>query len=368
MCESKGFLYFPNIENGEDFLYYQFNTLKGQSGAPVFLRVKNTKNLNKSIINNEYNNFDPSVHNYSYIMIGLHIRRGPNTITPFLTDIQVQQNELESKVISLSNRNVNANLSNKNEKTNFGMDNEINIKEKLANTTKGLNPLIITHKKIMKEQGQCEYNISLKLNSNILIQIQNLLKGNTYSSYFEETKDNSVRSNYIMVNLYSNNILKLKGLFPRLTELYHIFKQSGKLLNVKKKFTSLEIKSCDDIKYRTYHKQIFEYDKEKKLNELILDNINSVGSFSVNNQYCINLEMGLNVSLYSDFLIDRIMNKVSQNQNIDLQQLKQSPIKFSKFLTVAIFVELKELNNVYPCYGEMFETLKTKLGFRPSKD
>jgi hypothetical protein len=53
---------------------------------------------------------------------------------------------------------------------------------------------------------------------------------------------------------------------------------------------------------------------------------------------------------------------VSQNQNIDLAALKQNPSKFAKFLMVAIYVEIKDFNNVYPTYGDMFNTLKSKLG------
>jgi hypothetical protein len=166
-----------------------------------------------------------------------------------------------------------------------------------------------------------------------------------------------------MINLFYNNQNKIKGLFTRGTELLAIFRLAGKILNVKKRYTCLELKSSDDIKYRTYHKQIYEYDKNKKLNDLVLDNFNSVGSFSFNNsEYCINFDIGLNISLYSDFLSERILNKVSQNQNIDLAALKQNPAKFAKFLMVAIYVEIKDFNNVYPTYGDMFNTLKSKLG------
>ena len=169
-----------------------------------------------------------------------------------------------------------------------------------------------------------------------------------------------------MLNLFHSNNIKLKGLFNRGTELLTVFQLAGKIMNVKKKYTCLELRSSDDIKYRTYDKQIFEYDKNKKLNDLVLDNMSSnSGSFSFNNsEYCINFDIGLNISLYSDFLTERILNKVSQNQNIELLSLKQSPLKYSKFLNVAIFVEIKDFNNIYTTYGDLFQSLKNKLGIK----
>jgi len=222
-----------------------------------------------------------------------------------------------------------------------------------------------TAKNLMNEHGECEYNISLKLSKNIMSQIIGALKNNQTNSMAFGMNDTSIKSNYVMINLLYNNQVKLKGLFMRSSELLTVFRMAGKILNVKKRYTCLELKSSDDIKYRTYHKQIFEYDKNKKLSELALDNFNSVGSFSCNNsEYCINFDIGLNISLYSDFLIERILNKVAQNQNIELTQLKQCPVKYGKFLAVAIFVEIKEFNNVYPTYGDLYQTLKNKLGVK----
>jgi len=171
MCESKGYLYFPKTENIENFLYYQFNTLKGQSGAPVFLRIKNVQNKN-----NDFNSFDPTVHPYSYIMIGLHIRRGPNKISPFLTDFQSFQTENESKPIVNPNNNtiLNTNVNNKETGlSDLNKQNNTDLKPNLKQDSFNINE---TSKLLKKENGECEYNISLKLNKNILSQIQNLIK------------------------------------------------------------------------------------------------------------------------------------------------------------------------------------------------
>jgi len=97
----------------------------------------------------------------------------------------------------------------------------------------------------------------------------------------------------MMINLFYNNSLKLKGLFTRSTDLLTIFQLAGKILNVKKRYTCLELKSSDDIKYRTYHKQIYEYDRNKKLSELVTDTFSSIGTNSyTNSEYCINFEIG----------------------------------------------------------------------------
>jgi len=81
------------------------------------------------------------VHNYSYYLIGLHIRRGPNKITPFLTDIQIQQTELESKVMPLSKNNHNNNLGNQknNKNDNFNNTNDTSLKEKKGPPKAGIN-------------------------------------------------------------------------------------------------------------------------------------------------------------------------------------------------------------------------------------
>lgn len=376
MCESKGFLYNPKNEINENFLYYQFNTLKGQSGAPVFLRVKNMNSNNNNQI---VNNYDSTSNNYNYYFIGLHIRRGPNKITPFtvLTDFQF---DVESKVLAVNNKtkiNPTTQTQNSLDYSNFqpkSLDID-DTKPKTLNTNITNNNFTkqqVKNEQILnlkKEHGECEYNISLKLTKSIIAQIFSSIKSSTDSvtnKFLYTAIDNTVQSSYVMLNLFHSNNIKLKGLFNRGTELLTVFQLAGKIMNVKKKYTCLELRSSDDIKYRTYDKQIFEYDKNKKLNDLVLDNMSSnSGSFSFNNsEYCINFDIGLNISLYSDFLTERILNKVSQNQNIELLSLKQSPLKYSKFLNVAIFVEIKDFNNIYTTYGDLFQSLKNKLGIK----
>jgi hypothetical protein len=229
MCESKGFLYYPKGENNENFLYYQFNTLKGQSGAPVFLRVKN-KHLNDN------KNFDPTAHIYSYYFIGLHIRRGPNMLTPFtvLTDFQF---DVESKVLGNNRQHQNSLYQTPRNNENSYINNKLldidtDPKSKIQESYINNNSTGIVSKKqqenyemlrnIKKEHGVCEYNISLKLTKNVISQIFVVLKSNTNAisnNFSNLLVDNSVKSNYIMINLFYNNQNKLKCLFTRGTEL-----------------------------------------------------------------------------------------------------------------------------------------------------
>ena len=217
------------------------------------------------------------------------------------------------------------------------------------------------------EHDLCEYNISLKLTQNIVYKIFSIMRNITLKNNSILLIDNTIKSNYVMINLFLGNQINLKALFYRNTELSYVFKLAGKILNIKKKFTFLEIKSSEDIKYRTYNTQIYEYDKNKKINDLILEKLNlSIdSSFSLNNsEYCINFDIGLNISLYSDFLCERILNKVAQNENIDLNLLKKNPIIFAKFLAVAIFAEIKDFKTYNNIFGDLFLTLKNKLGIK----
>jgi len=77
MSESKGNLIGLNYEEGDDnaekdiikAIKYQISTYKGQSGSPIFLRIKRmTEKLNMQT---------KSKNNYIYQFIGLHSRRGP---------------------------------------------------------------------------------------------------------------------------------------------------------------------------------------------------------------------------------------------------------------------------------------------------
>ena len=360
MCETKGFLYNPNKEIIDDnFLFYQFNTLKGQSGAPLFLRLNSNKGEN----------------NVHYYFLGLHIRRGPSSTTLFsvLTDFQYG---VESKV--LNHKTIRKNRNKSEEKSIYS-----NFKNKISVNTN----ISASERKIRKENGECEYNVGLKINNSVLNNIITMINNNfsrrnsfnqlnRVNSFTELNKNNSQSfiniigennffSNYIMIKLYFNNSQKLKGLFHRCSELLTLFQLSGKLLKLKKKFITLDLRSSDDIKYRTYHKQIFDFDKEKRLYEVTCHNSNLTNSFCINNSdNSLTFDIGLNLSLLSDFHSERILNKVAQNNTIDINLLKQFPIKFSKNLTVAIFSEIEKYNNLYPDYGEIFQILQMRLGIK----
>ncbi|MFM7850398.1 MAG: hypothetical protein ACKO96_00420, partial [Flammeovirgaceae bacterium] len=138
MCEAKGFLYFPKEEANDNYLYYQFHTLKGQSGAPLFLREK-----------------IEGQNCYNYIFLGMHIRRGPNFMTPFqvMSDFQY---DVESKLLSST-----TNIQHKGkieDDINFSSKGNLQVSntKKKANTFMSLTP---KERKLRKEHGECEYNI-----------------------------------------------------------------------------------------------------------------------------------------------------------------------------------------------------------------
>jgi len=356
MCETKGFLYFPKEDVNENYLYYQFHTLKGQSGAPLFLREK-----------------IEGQNTYDYIFLGMHIRRGPNFMTPFqeLNDFQF---DVESKVLS-STTEVHHKGKNE-EELNFIPKSNLTLSgsKKKANTHMCLSPL---ERKLRKEHGECEYNIALKITNYMINGICNILSSYLPSNvqndrkssigsllfYGNNNSEPPYVSNYLMINLYYNNQKILKGLFNRNSELMTIFQVSGKLLNIKKKFICLEIRSFEDIKYRTYHKKIYEFDKNKKLYDLLYEGTGNNNLLN-NTEYCLTFDIGVNISLLSDFHAERILNKVAQTYTIDINLIRQNPVKYSKYLTVAIFSEIEKFNNLYPTFGNLFQNLQIKLGLK----
>ena len=90
MGESKGFLFFPENTN-ENYLYYKLTTFKGQSGAPLFIRVKKNKPIND---HQDYNN--PSSENYTYYFVGIHIKRESKNNKLLFKDVQ-ESKEIDSK-------------------------------------------------------------------------------------------------------------------------------------------------------------------------------------------------------------------------------------------------------------------------------
>lgn len=353
MCEAKGFIYFPNGgTEKENFLYYQFHTLKGQSGAPIFLRVKS-----------------PNETNYNYYLLGIHLRKGPSHPTRFRDSTDFDY-EIDSTASLDPNSyshlfETNDQMNQINCCLNNNLSNNANINYNLQHTFE---------RKIEKIDGDCEYNIGLRITDLIMNSIINVLKSHMYKtslktqmnlSFSFETNysEQNFLSDYVLIKLYFNNSLKVKGLFNKSCELLSLFQISAKLLNAKKKFITLDLRSSDDIKYRAYHKKIYNFDKNTRLEELTCEKTHVNGSsYFKKIEYCIIFDIGLNLSLLSDSYAERILNKVAQNNKIDKFILKKYPLQFRTYLTVAIFSEIEKYNNFYPEFGSLFKIIQVKLG------
>ncbi len=315
MSESKGYL-LENKENLENLIKYKITTYKGQSGSPIFLRIKRLMNKESYCDKDQ----TEKKHVYIYHFIGLHSRRGPTeeeqiTHRSFIDtengDLTDSRNELV-KITDLKMEKSNVNYNPNDE--------------------------------LVKIHGICDYNMALSIIGKMTKKISSVVREfNLQNSYFS-TLTPKLNSNYVLIKLMMNDEEKLLGLFKKSTQLELVFLLGGKILNIPKEYVLIRDLSNPDFDLI----QNYNFDNNKILGDLIEDN----NSF-------INYELELNFKKYGETLANKITEKFMENYDLEMDQLKKNfEKKYSKKLFQAIFAEICSFENIYPTYGKLFKKIR----------
>ena len=322
-----------NEENQENInndnlksLKYPISTYKGQSGSPIFLRVKKNDNNPKN--------------KYIYVFIGLHSRRGP-ILNDKILDQDDSNKIIENNLISETESNIVAQYPAP----------ILNVKKFInLNNEKGSNNQLIPNQKydeleynnLIMKNGICNYNVALNILGDISKHIINIIIKNKDKVVTEKPK---INSEFILVKLYTKENLAVKGLFKSQLNFQVLFQVASDFLKL----------PIEYIRFRPYSNQYsknylnYNHDKEKILMKMIENDENTELEFVMN----------INKFTYSRFISENIFNKFTENH--DLDKVKLDFKKYSKHLFDTIFSELKGFDPNSSFYGKFFKLIRDNL-------
>ena len=388
MSESHG-----RLEDFESSLKYKISTYKGQSGSPIFLKLK-------KISSNRINNYassscpdNPFVENedvlktsnkesdYIYIFIGIHSRRGPLLYDSImmkeldednLANIENNENNLNNvysilhedevdKVETISKRLKSMSVTSKSRSLSN------NSNEKTNNNSNNINNLVLIH-------GVCDFNEGLLIMGNNVSPICNAIKDsnrNLYSSnnnfdnvcsekthnklgyrnLIDNTNNNNNSNNvnnssatsYKCVGIYLNSKEIITGLFHKDSKLETLFDFGAAILNVDKSYIILSL-------LMKKHEKKFnsKYDNTKTLVQILEEEVFSA---------YFNVEINMK---YGDLLGKKVLDKYMENYDVELYEIKNEFKEcHMKALYDSIFDEIVIFSDVYPVYGKLFNKIRS---------
>jgi hypothetical protein len=342
--------------NGLKSLKYPISTYKGQSGSPIFLRIKKNDNNPKN--------------KYLYVFIGLHSRRGPikNDKLNELSNNSNFNSNINSNNMSSASSKLAENLfisETENGTDSFPINNNIkeyltlsnnnnNNNNQIKNTIREIQPgknSFITNIKpeeaeynsLIMKNGICNYNVALNILGDTSKNIMDVIKQNKESLSRERP---SLNSEFALVRLYDKENLALKGLFKNQLNMEVLFQVASDFKKLPIEF--IRFKQCSDQFSKNY--LTYNHDREKFLYKLIEnEEENSQLEFFIN----------INKNTYSKFIAESIFNKFSENYNMDKVKLEFK--KYSKHLFDSIFTELKGYDPNSSFYGKFFKLIRDHL-------
>lgn len=389
MSESKGNLtgYQQDENNSEDnndapghyndeflkAIKYQISTYKGQSGSPIFLRIKKMT---------DKNNLKNKNHQYIYNFIGLHSRRGPiagdqkfyesEKMTQLTENMMTSEIKgllrvsHDAKYIQNLKNQGNLGLGSDNEKSQNKVDTMPMNKEDLYN--------FCLNNEIVRQNGMCEYNIALSIIGDSIKKVkkiisdhvkeENKLKNsqnescgleyleNNYPEYYENNLNISVKNapktEFVNTKIYLNEAVQLSGLFRKSVALSVIFSFGAKILKVPKEYILL--KDMNNIEFSRIHN--YNFDHNKRYSEIMQD-------CESNETTSMAFELMLNIKKYGEEMSNNILQKFLENYDLEESQLKKDfEKKYMKPLFHSIFAEISPFENIQPTYGKLFKKIR----------
>lgn len=322
MSESLG-----KLEDFTDALKYKISTYKGQSGSPIFLKLKKMASARNGSITSDNpfaDNLDISnnqLNEFIYVFLGIHSRRGPLLYENiFLKDsdhqndgsVEDEVDKVETKVKKLS------------------IDSRSNTK--LPSSDSKYTNLVALH-------GICDFNEGLLIMGSNVTPISEAAKMNQYQSNQKQVAPTDYKS--ISISVSSKD--KTFGLFHKETKLDVLFDLGSQILLIDKQYVILSL-----IQKKSEKKFNSKFDNNKYIQQIIDED-----------QYVATFEAEVNMK-YGDELGKQVLEKYMENYDLTLESIKQDfKQTHMKVLYDSIFDEISSFAEIHPTYGKLFSKIKS---------
>ena len=344
MTESKG-----NLDNFEDALKYKISTYKGQSGSPIFLKLKKIKSScvksDTSSVENEGKNLfienldieqNSNLNNeFIYIFIGIHSRRGPLLYDSLLlkdddlyfnkdfnNQIMLPIVEDEGDKVETATRRLKSlSICSKDHNMKVNEDSKQNI----------VNLVMVN--------GLCDFNEGLLLIGKKVNHICDAVK---VSKNVPSLKSIINFTSYKTVTICLNGKDKIIGLFHKNSKLITLFDFGSTILSIDREYIILILNNKKH---------------EKKFNSKY-DNTKTLGQVLDDDEYSAKFNIEINMR-YGDELGNKVLNKYMEIYDITIDQIKHNfKTDHMKSLYDSIFDEISMFAEIGCIYGKLFSKIK----------
>lgn len=380
-------------------------TYKGQSGSPLFIRIKNEKLIEmqrEDLIN-------CSNDKYSYIFLGLH-SRSPEYFEP-INKIKYQNGivkNINGDIFSNATDNINDENQNKRQTINININ--LNEEFKDLNININLNSLIEKHhnqnnvnqkdasgfilnkpndpnikkelmiKEFLNKNNYCSYNVGMRIDPEILKKIKQSIINKRFTlkdkdkEEIEVTKPNiddnhkfyfsddrikafNNEPNYMLINFYIYDEYVVKGIFNVTSAMNVLFDIASEYLEVEKKYIILNL-----------NEESFGVDQCG--NEFILRFFESKKKLHINKEEkgifraILSANFAINIDKYSDFISEKLFSKLRDNiRNFDNNKTFDNSEKSNlKVVIRYIFSEIQTFfEKSHTLYGLLYNAIKLKM-------
>lgn len=321
MSESLG-----KLEDFSDALKYKISTYKGQSGSPIFLKLKkmvparngSITSDNPFVDNLDISNNDKDHNEFIYVFLGIHSRRGPLLYENIFLKDADQIDEVEDEVDKVETK-----------VKKLSIDSQSNSKP--SPDSKYTN--------LVAMNGICDFNEGLLIMGSNVSPISEAAK---LSKYEQQQKQPST-TDYKSISISVSSMDKTFGLFHKDTKLDILFDLGSQILSIDKQYVILSL-----IQKKSEKKFNSKFDNNKQIQQIIEED-----------QYVATFEAEVNMK-YGDELGKQVLEKYMENYDLTLESIKQDFKQIHmKVIFDSIFDEISSFAEIHPTYGKLFSKIKS---------
>lgn len=310
MTESKGKIINSKNE-GLDVIRYRISTYKGQSGSPIFIRIKVNNNKNQ----------DPSKPKYFYQFIGLHSRRGPMT----------SLSTLFTKKINRSFSSHHSTMTSPRKKKP--------IKDEKIDSSIEFLTFLLKNNFNKCIDGICDFNIALGIQNQSLYKIIITARKTITPTILN---DYSPPSNYFNISfILPFSSLLVTGMFLPTVKLKTLFKICSKVLHIDIFFIALK-----DGRGNIWSPK---FDNDVPLKNIFSDErqIHSLFFFEIE------------IKFHS--LAKNIVDNICQCNSVTVDVIKLNIHNYTKLIFAEIFESINGIDVMSNMYGELFQRIRSEV-------
>lgn len=311
MTESKGKI-INSEKEGLDVIRYRISTYKGQSGSPIFIRVK---------VNNGKSQ-DPSKPKYFYQFIGLHSRRGPMT-----------------SLSTLFTKKTNRSFSSSHHSTMTSPRKKKPKKEEKCDTSIEFLTFLLKNNFTKSIDGICDFNIALGIQRQSLYKIMTTARKTVTPTV---VNDYSPPSNYMNISfILPFSSFLVTGMFLPSVKLKSLFKICSKVLHIDIFFIALKDGGGNIWSPK--------YDNDVPIKNIFSD------EQQIHSLFFFEIEIKIHA------LAKTIVDNICQCNNITVDVIKLNIYDYTKLLFAEIFDSINGIDIKSNLYGELFQRIRNEV-------